>query len=150
MISCRDVANYFLTLDDEEVGELISNLKLQKLVYYAQGFHLAMMDEPLFADSIEAWAHGPVVPALYHEYKVHGSGVIPVPSDFDPDTIDQETRSLLNEVYNVFGQFSGWKLRNMTHEEPPWKKAYSGSGIISQKSMKKYFLTMVDDGKEDD
>lgn len=150
MISCHDVANYFLTLNDEEVGELISNLKLQKLVYYAQGFHLAIADEPLFIDTIEAWAHGPVVPALYHEYKEYGAGVIPIPDDFDPETINSETRSLLDEVYNVFGQFSGWKLRNMTHDEPPWKEAYAGDKVISKKSMKKYFLTMVDNGEQED
>lgn len=152
MISCRDVAKYFLTLNanDEEVGELISNLKLQKLVYYAQGFHLAIMDEPLFDSSIEAWAHGPVVPSLYHDYKEYGAGAIPAPIGFDLESIDKETRDLLDEVYNVFGQFSAWKLRNMTHEEPPWKEAFEGSGIISKTSMKKYFLTLVDDGKEDD
>lgn len=150
MISCHDVANYFLTLNDEEVGELISNLKLQKLVYYAQGFYLAVMGENLFEDTIEAWAHGPVIPALYHEYKEYGSGVIPIPPDFDPGIIDSETRSLLDEVYSVFGQFSGWKLRNMTHEEPPWIEAYAGNKIIKKSSMKKYFLTMVNDGEQED
>lgn len=153
MTSCYDVAKYFLTLNanDEEVGELISNLKLQKLVYYAQGFHLAIEGESLFTESIEAWAHGPVVPELYHEYKVYGSGAIPPPDGFDPESIDGETRSLLDEVYAVFGQFSAWKLRNMTHEEPPWTEAYieGGTGIITKKSMKKYFTTLVQDETED-
>jgi len=148
MIKCSDVAKYFLSLNDEEVGELISNLKLQKLVYYAQGFHLAMMDSPLFADSIEAWAHGPVVPSLYHAYKEYGAGAIPVPVDFDPDIIDSSTSALLDEVYSVFGQFSAWKLRNMTHDEPPWIEAFKGDGVISTVTMKKYFLTLVTD--EDD
>ena len=143
MISVFDVAKYFLTLNDEEIGELISNLKLQKLVYYAQGFHLAIMDEPLFADSIEAWAHGPVIPSLYHEYKVHNLQAIPSPTSFDADIIPQETRELLDEVYNVFGQFSAWKLRNMTHEEPPWREASKMAGIISLDSMKTYFKTLV-------
>ena len=66
MISCQDVANYFLSLCDEDAGDLISNLKLQKLVYYAQGFHLAISGEPLFDEKIMAWEHGPVIPQLYH------------------------------------------------------------------------------------
>jgi len=143
MVSVFDVAKYFLTLNDEEVGELISNLKLQKLVYYAQGFHLAIMDEPLFADTIEAWAHGPVVPSLYHEYKGYGSQAIPAPVTFDADIMTEETRELLDEVYNVFGQFSAWKLRNMTHEEPPWIESSKMAGAISQNSMKNYFKTLV-------
>ncbi|MGA8142178.1 MAG: type II toxin-antitoxin system antitoxin SocA domain-containing protein, partial [Desulfobaccales bacterium] len=77
MISCVDVAKYFLSLTDEESGELISNLKLQKLVYYAQGFHLVFYDTPLFSERIEAWTYGPVVPDLYHEYKSHGPCSIP-------------------------------------------------------------------------
>ncbi|OQY42717.1 MAG: hypothetical protein B6240_13665 [Desulfobacteraceae bacterium 4572_87] len=53
---------------DEEAGDLISNLKLQKLVYYAQGFYLALYDEPLFNEPIEAWTHGPVIRELYRSY----------------------------------------------------------------------------------
>ena len=62
-------AKYFLAQASEDAGDLISNLKLQKLVYYAQGFHLALYDEPLFLEAIEAWTHGPVVPDLYRHYK---------------------------------------------------------------------------------
>lgn len=141
MLTCHDVARYFLTLTDEEAGDLISNLKLQKLVYYAQGFHLALFNSPLFEDPIEAWTHGPVVPELYHAYKGYGSDAIPVPEDVDISIFDDETQELLNEVYEVFGQFSAWKLRNMTHDEPPWKNA--GGGIITLESMKEYFSTLV-------
>jgi len=138
------VAKYFLTLNDEEVGELISNLKLQKMVYYAQGFYLAMEGgKPLFDDSIEAWAHGPVIPTLYREYREYGSGPIPTPEDFNQDDVDEEIRILLDEVYNVFGQFSAWKLRNMTHDEPPWKKAWEADKTITQESMNEYFKTLI-------
>src|SRR5260363_307462 len=61
MVSVFDVANYFLTLVEEEVGDALSNLKIQKLVYYAQGFHLALFSRPLFENAIEAWTHGPVI-----------------------------------------------------------------------------------------
>ena len=67
-LSCHDVAQYFLAQMDEDAGDLISNLKLQKLVYYAQGFALALHGRPLFRERVEAWTHGaPVVPELYVE-----------------------------------------------------------------------------------
>jgi uncharacterized phage-associated protein len=141
MLSCHDVARYFLTLMSEENGDLISNLKLQKLVYYAQGSSLALFDKPLFPESIDAWLHGPVVPDLYHEYKPYDGKAIPRPQDVDFERYDEETRELLNEVYSVFGQFSAWKLANMTHEETPWQEVYESQpgGTISLDSMKNYF-----------
>ena len=143
MISCQDVANYFLSLCDEDAGDLISNLKLQKLVYYAQGFHLAISGEPLFDEKIMAWEHGPVIPQLYHKYKEYKACAIPPDENFDISTIPPSSRELLDEVYSVLGQFSAWKLRNMTHEEPPWKEAYEGDGVITHESMIDYFKTLL-------
>jgi uncharacterized phage-associated protein len=74
MLSCYDVAQYFLAKAGEDAGDLISNLKLQKLVYYAQGFALVLLKKPLFPQCIEAWIHGPVVPALYHAYNSKVAG----------------------------------------------------------------------------
>jgi uncharacterized phage-associated protein len=145
MATVFEVANYFLSLADEEAGDLVSNLKLQKLVYYAQGFHLALFDRPLFDDPIEAWTHGPVVPTLYHRFKDYGFGHIPRPVEFDPATIDGRTRELLDEVHNVYGQYSAWKLRNMTHEEAPWLEAYRmlPGSVIPHDSMSRYFKTLL-------
>ena len=130
-MNCFDAAKYFLAQADDESGDLISNLKLQKLVYYAQGLHLALYDKPLFPEAVEAWTHGPVVPELYHAYKHHEAGSIPRPGDLDFSTFDAPTRELLDEVYSVYGQFSAWKLREMTHEEAPWKETYAqGGGVM--------------------
>jgi uncharacterized phage-associated protein len=146
-LTASDVADYFLTLIEEDSGDNISNLKLQKLVYYAQGFHLALHDgQPLFEDTIEAWTHGPVVPALYHRYKVYGPGAIPPPESLDASKFDEATRDLLEEVWKVYGQFSAWKLRDMIHEEPPWKESPPGSPI-SQESMGVYFQTLLVHGQ---
>lgn len=147
MLTSNDIAEYFLSLTDEDAGDLISNLKLQKLVYYAQGFHLAIYGEPIFNETIEAWEHGPVVPCLYHEYKGFGSGAIPHPTNVDFDKYNNEVKELLDEVYEAFGQFSAWKMRNMTHNEPPWENTYRAYRlrIISQKSMKEYFETLLED-----
>ena len=70
MISAFNVADYFLVQQDEDAGDLISNMKLQKLLYYAQGYFLAIANEPLFHERIYAWTHGPVVPKVYHKYKI--------------------------------------------------------------------------------
>jgi len=148
MLSCHDVAKYFLSLTDEDAGDLISNLKLQKLVYYAQGFHLALYGEPLFKERIEAWTHGPVAPELYHTYKDLGANAIPRPTDMDFSIYDERTRELLDEVHQVHGQFSAWKLRNMTHDEPPWKIAISNGGVITPSSMQEFFKTQLVDNKE--
>jgi uncharacterized phage-associated protein len=144
MLTCFDVAKYFLNLanciDDER--ELISNLKLQKLIYYAQGFSLAINDKPLFEEPIEAWQHGPVVSDLYHHCKEYGSEGIPCPIDFDLSKYSNDDIELLEEVYSVYGQFSAWKLRNMTHEEIPWKDAIIGD-TIPHGAMQTYFKTMI-------
>ena len=77
MATAKDVAQYLLKLDEQHGGEGISNLKLQKLAYYSQGFFGAIYDKPLFNERVEAWTYGPVIPELYHEYKCHGSNLLP-------------------------------------------------------------------------
>lgn len=146
MLTAFQIADYFLTLVDDEAGDGLSNLKLQKLVYYAQGFHLALTGKPLFGEPIEAWGHGPVVPCLYRSFKQHGAEPIPPPeSGIIPADYPEDVRELLDEVYSVYGQFSAWKLRNMTHGEPPWREAHevASSATISLDSMRKYFSTLI-------
>lgn len=142
MANVYDVAKYFLAQADEDVGDLISNLKLQKLCYYAQGFHLAMFNRPLFDETIEAWMHGPVSPDLYQRYKEYKGGAIPCPDDVDFSVFTDEQRELLDEVYAVYGQFSAWKLRNMTHEESPWVDTPT-NGVITQERMRDFFVTRL-------
>ena len=67
MADVKDIAQLFIQLGD---GDDVTNLKVQKLVYYAQGFYLALNGKPLFNNDIKAWAHGPVVPELYQEYNI--------------------------------------------------------------------------------
>lgn len=142
MIGALDLAKYYLKLADDDSGELLSNLKLQKLLYYAQGFHLACFGAPLFRDSIEAWTHGPVVPTVYHEYKHNGSCGIQPPEENVKLNVNDDALEVINDVYYGFGQFSAWKLREMTHREPPWADTLNGCGI-SQGVMKEYFATQI-------
>jgi uncharacterized phage-associated protein len=147
-MTAHDVAHYFVSLVDEEEGDSISNLKLQKLLYYAQGFHLAFFDRPLFTESIKAWKHGPAVPQVYHEYKDFGANPIPV-TKVNLDDYPQETREFLDEVYSVYGQFTAPKLLQLTHSEPPWKDTPQ-SETISHESMRTFFKTLLvaDDDSE--
>lgn len=146
MLTAQRVAEYFLSLVDEEAGDALSNLKLQKLVYYAQGFSLALTGKPLFNETIEAWQHGPVVPSLYRSLKKHGSEPIPSPENgINLENYPVDVTELLDEVYSVYGQFSASKLRNMTHQEPPWTEAmgFGASHPINHQTMREYFSTLV-------
>lgn len=139
------VAEYLLWLDVEHGGDGISNMKLQKLAYYAQGFHLALFDEPLFDECIEAWDHGPVVPPLYSVYKANGRSPIDPPSHVP--SLDERTSGLLDEVFDVYGRYSAWHLRSMTHDESPWKDHYSpereADKVIPHEALTRYFKTQV-------
>jgi len=145
-LTCFDVANYYLSLPNEDVGDSITHLKLQKLLYYAQGFSLALYGESLFEEPIEAWEHGPVIRVLYDQYKGLGANPIPVPEGIDFSKYGEQTKGLLNEVYEQYGQFSAWKLRDMSHEEEPWIKGNNrASKIISNAYLKKFFSTQIED-----
>ncbi len=143
MYKVEEIVKWFLARNraDYKMGytdEFITNLKLQKLLYYAQGCVLALTDKPLFDEEIEAWEHGPVVPKIYHEYKMYGKSEIEFDEPFDENLIDRDIQNILESVYNEFGQYSAWKLRNMTHSETPWKETAKNNNI-SKCLIKEYF-----------
>jgi uncharacterized phage-associated protein len=146
-----DIAKVILRMADPEYGDIISNLKLQKLLYYVQGFHLAMFNEPLFKEDIVAWNYGPVVPEVYREYKVFASGAIPQPQAEDVkayDTLKKEQLDLICEIYDLYGQYSALRLMNATHEELPWRSTKLQE-VITHKLLRSYFLTqLIDDGDQ--
>lgn len=119
------VARWFIVKAAATDAEL-SNLKLQKLLYYAQGRYLARTGRPLFPQPIEAWDHGPVVSAVYHACKGHGSGSVDVDiSSWSIGAIDREAERILDAVWAEEGGLAAWKLRQMTHHEPPWRDHYA-------------------------
>ena len=122
MYKAIDIANWFIQRAIQDVktngGEYITHLKLQKLLYFAQGCYTAMEGKPLFKEKIYAWAHGPVVSTLYPKFcelKDKGS------DQCQEVKIDEHTVAILEEVYRVFGQYSAWALREITHAQTPWK-----------------------------
>ena len=143
MYRAQQIADWFLAYNEiklsEDGGERISNLKLQKLLYYAQGSYLGLKGEKLFEDPIVAWKHGPVVSSVYYAYKNNASNGIELPNNFVPPRIDPETEDILKQVYDVFGQYSAWKLREMTHGEDPWRDTKQ-SDVISTDKIRDYFV----------
>ncbi len=139
--SAKEIAIWFLRenriMKDDYDADSISNLKLQKLLYYAQGCYLAITNEPLFDEDLLAWKHGPVVNEFYQVYKKYGSEGIP-DNQLESVNIDPQTTGILKQVYSSFGQYSAWGLRNMTHEEMPWNST-NLNDVISLSKIKDYF-----------
>lgn len=138
MKNVLDVANWFLNKDS------MTHKKVQKLCYYSQAWHLALLDEPLFADEIQAWIHGPVIPTLYPHYAAYRWLDIPQVND-KPD-FDERTNNLLEAVFVTYGEFTGDQLERLTHSEQPWQEARGNlqpfepcENPISLVSMKKYY-----------
>lgn len=140
------VANFFLSIVDRESGSSITPLKLQKILYYAQGYYLAKENRPLFKEDFEAWAHGPANPDIYDKYKGYVSGAIDAPEDKDIPVFEDKLVDFLYSIWNTFGIYDGKYLESLTHQETPWLEARRGyqpgekcSVIIKKESMKKFF-----------
>lgn len=145
---CRYVINYS---NRKDYG--ISNLKLQKILYFIQAYFLTYTrsHDPCFYEKIEAWDFGPVVPEAYHEYKQFGGGDIPSIrsyTDFDnaripmdETIIKRSDRNLINQVVDRFADYTATDLVMITHNQTPWKHAYEyhKNNEISNESIRRYF-----------
>ena len=131
-----DIANKIISKTDLEHGDTISNLKLQKMLYYQQGFHLAYFGTPLFDEDIVAWQYGPVVPSVYKEYKS-------ISTSEEGISLSDDEEELFNNVYEEYNQFSAVALMKMTHEESPWKTTEINS-VISRDKMAAFFKTQIE------
>lgn len=118
------IANAFLATAELEQRAL-TNMQLQKLVYFAHGWHLALKDEPLLNTDVKAWNFGPVIPPLYRALKQFGNGTVHGPiektgHDFTPPH-DPFVQSLLQRVWAVYGHLTGGQMSTLTHEAgSPW------------------------------
>jgi uncharacterized phage-associated protein len=116
MTSVHDVASAIV----EETGE-VTAMKLEKLVYYCQCWHLARYKKTLFDEPIEAWRQGPVVPALYQRHR--GQYHISSWPLGDSSTLNEEAWQVVRWVVASYGDFSPVQLSRMTHAEIPWRAA---------------------------
>ena len=144
MPTARDVAQYIL----ETLGAT-STIKLQKLVYYCQAWALVWTAKPLFADRIEAWANGPVIPNLYfaHQGKL---SVSPEDAIGDSSALSLLDKQVVDSVLPTYSDKKPFWLVELTHLEEPWKEARHGyfpgqrcNVEISHASMAEYYSGLI-------
>lgn len=149
--SIHAIADFFIQFVDRTSGDSINLFKLQKMVYYAQAWHLALHEEPLFDDEFEAWVHGPVSPALHRRFRHFASDPIGLESiTTDTTKLDLALRDLLDEVWTVYGKYSTPYLEKMSHDESPWQDVrvelapdIRGNCVITQEAMRKFFSQRI-------
>lgn len=140
MYSALNVAKYII-LKCNQLGNTISNLKLQKMLYFTQAEFLVSQDKACFDERIEAWDFGPVVPEVYHRYKVYGSASIPNVCKDDYCPFDRKDKALADEIIEQCAKYSASTLVEITHRQSPWIAAYRqhSGAIISNESIKSFF-----------
>ena len=116
----------------------MTNMRVNKLLYFAQVHSLARSGEPLFSDNFSAWPHGPVIEDIYHEFKSYGRDPITAVSEgYSQKIFSDKQIALLLDVEREYRQYSTYGLADITHKEDPWKKAWnSPDRVISMESLK--------------
>lgn len=147
MARVQDVAAYVL----QQRGPMTA-MKLQKLCYYSQAWHLVWEDQPLFGSRIEAWANGPVIPELYrmHQGQLEiEAGEIPG----DAQQLAPDEASTVDAVLEFYGDMTAHELSDLTHREDPWRAARDGAGLapmqrgtveITAAAMHEFYLGYAD------
>ena len=156
MYSAMKVARYIIA-HEKGCRRSVTNLRLQKLLYFVQAQFLVERNEPCFDAEIEAWDFGPVVPSVYREFKVFGANEIPridfyYDMNYNSDTFldkievttenfDNQERIIIEKVIDAFGRLSANELVRLTHAQDPWKNAYkkNKNETIENESIKEYF-----------
>ena len=156
------IADYFIACTD---GGL-TPLQVIKLTYIAHGYSLALLDEALIEEEVEAWKYGPVVPSVYHATKKYGGRKITellysgIPAsdeegvrgaiDFISGRTSDGQKAVLDGVLSVYGKFTGFELTDRTHvQDSPWKRFYrprSYGQKIPNHIIKSYYKEIVDNG----
>lgn len=143
MKTANRIADYFIGFS-HDVGDPISNLKLQKLLYYAQAWHLALYDSPLFSEKIEAWVHGPAVPEVYRRFK--GWAWQPIGESPSKPRLSVRAENHVHEVMRKYGPMTAYQLELLTHRERPWREARRGiapdepsHAVISKRIMRDFY-----------
>ena len=128
----------------------VTNLKLQKLMYYAQAWSLVLKGSPLFAEDFQAWIHGPVLSSLFQRFKVWRWDTIG--DRLNPVIDDPELRAHVGKVLRVYGNATANQLEQLSHSEGPWKNARKGiepdvsSRVrISKESIKSFYSELLNE-----
>ena len=141
MYEAKQIAEWFVQRAGQDInkgGEFLTQLKLQKLLYYAQGFYMALNNgKKLFGEDIYHLQYGPAVKKLMATLKPYGNNPIPTLNVNLPE-FDNNTLAVLELVYQKLGQFSAYKLVELTHQEVPWLNSEHGK-IISSNEIYSFF-----------
>lgn len=124
MSKIYDVARYITATCGE-----ISAMKLQKLMYYAQAWHMVWEEEPLFAEDFEAWANGPVLPAIYNKHRGCFKVAESLFNEGDTSNLTEKEKENIEKVLEFYGDKTAQWLSNLTHQEDPWLKARGDTPI---------------------
>lgn len=128
-MTANDIADYLLANYKSYEGKdyNISHLKLQKLLYYCQAWHLTLFHQPLFDDEIQAWAHGPVIHSVFNRFRdyqiydiINTKGI-----EYSVDLSD-DAKAVIDDVMEIYGKHTGSYLEALTHSEAPWIDAREG------------------------
>lgn len=132
MPSATAVAQKFLELAREE-GKPLTNMQLQKLVFFAHGAHLAAYNQPLIFEHVKAWDFGPVIPELYERLREYGAG--PVVNRIDNEPIYDESPAgyAIRNVWRAYGNLNAWQLSDISHQPgSPWEQVWNYGGRYSE------------------
>ena len=142
--SAMAVANAFIRRALEGKLDKLTPMKLQKMMFYAQSWHLALKKEPLIDDFFCRWQYGPVIPSLYHEFKEYGAQPISAYGGYVVEdegellskrpivgSHDADTWELIDKMIEVYGAYSGAQLSALTHEPgTAWSAGPADGGPI--------------------
>lgn len=138
MISIMQAARYLVYLSYGKKRSSLTPLKLQKILYLAQGWSFVWDDKPLFQEEFEAWQYGPVNTEVYLAFRKYGRSEIPEYEGLDC-VEDGDARETLNAVWRDYSRYSAFELVDLTHSQTPWKNADYLHQIIRTEDIKLYF-----------
>jgi uncharacterized phage-associated protein len=151
MITALEAAKYLIQLaaSEPDEAEPMTHMRVQKLLYYAQGWHLGLFGKPLFAEPLQAWKNGPVVPTVYETIKAV-VGDVPArpltPTDLGASSVQGRNRVFIETVWKRYAGVSAAGLKERSHAEPPWAEARGGvpdgghcETEITTDSLRRYF-----------
>lgn len=139
MIDIMDAAHYLVYLSYHEKRGSLTPLKLQKLLYLAQGWSYVWDNKPLFQSEFEAWQYGPVNVDIYDYFKSYGRAEIPEHEGWVCQFGDMDSKETLDAIWEKYCSHSAFELVEITHKQEPWKLAYLRRGTIKNSDIKKYF-----------
>ena len=138
MVDILDAARYLVFLSYGRKSYSLTPLKLQKLLYLAQGWSFVWDNKPAFADEFEAWQYGPVNEKVYEAFKKYGRSEIPEEEGIDL-LRDGDVKDTLAAIWDEYGKKTAYDLVELTHRQKPWKYAYAEGISITNNSIREYF-----------